>query len=152
MAESLDEQTPTAIHLFAYGSLMIPEVIQAVIGREVCGEPATLAGYLRQGLLGFSYPGLVKCPDASVDGRLYRDLGATDLLRLDAFEDDFYERHMLTVTTRDGAIHQVGVYVLAPESVGLLDGRPWCEETFRRRHLRGFLSRYRSRHDLDHLA
>ena len=152
MSESPDEQPPAAIHVFAYGSLMIPEVIQAVIGREVFGELATLAGYLRQGLLGFSYPGLVKCPDASVDGRLYRDLGATDLLRLDAFEDDFYERHMLTVETRNGEIHQVGVYVLAPESVGLLDGRPWCEETFRRRHLRGFLSSYRPRHDLDHLT
>ena len=143
MSESPDEQPPAAIHLFAYGSLMIPEVIQAVIGREVYGEPATLTGYLRQGLSGFSYPGLVKCPDASVEGRLYRDLGATDLLRLDVFEDDFYQRHMLTVQTRNGDIYQACVYVLAPESVGLLDGRPWCEETFRRKHLRGFLSRYR---------
>lgn len=144
MSESLDEQPLTAIHLFAYGSLMIPEVIQAVIGREVFGEPATLAGYLRQGLLGFSYPGLVKCPDASVDGRLYRDLCANDLLRLDAFEDDFYQRHTLTVQTRNGEINQASVYVITPESEGLLDGRPWCVETFRRQHLRGFLSRFRA--------
>jgi gamma-glutamylcyclotransferase (GGCT)/AIG2-like uncharacterized protein YtfP len=142
MSDSLDKQSPTAINLFAYGSLMIPEVIQAVICREVFGESATLVGYLRQGLLGFSYPGLVKCPDASVDGRLYRDLSANDLLRLDAFEDDFYQRQTLTVQSRNGGINQASVYVITPESTGLLDGRPWCVETFRRQHLRGFLSRY----------
>ena len=89
MSESHDQQPATVIQFFVYGSLMIPEVIQAVIGREVCGEPATLAHYLRQGLWGFSYPGLVKCPDSSVDGRLYRDIGANDLLRLDALKMTF---------------------------------------------------------------
>ena len=39
-------------------------------------------------------------------------------------------------------MNQAFVYVIAPESEGLLDGRPWCVETFRRQHLRGFLSRY----------
>lgn len=144
MSRTLDEQPQTAIHLFAYGSLMIPEVIHAVIGREVVGEPATLAGYLRQGLRGFTYPGLVRCPDVLVDGRLYRDLRSSELLCLDGFEDDFYQRHTVTVQTRDGRFDRAFVYVIAPASEVLLDGRPWCLETFRRLHLRKFLARCRS--------
>jgi gamma-glutamylcyclotransferase (GGCT)/AIG2-like uncharacterized protein YtfP len=144
MSRSLDEQPQQLNHLFAYGSLMIPDVIHAVIGREVVGEPATLAGYLRQGLRGFTYPGLVRCPDGLVDGRLYRDLCSSDLLSLDSFEDDFYQRHSVTVQTRNGRFDQAFAYVITPASVTLLDGRPWCVETFRRLHLRSFLSRCRS--------
>ena len=43
MIETMHEHRP----LFAYGTLMFPEIIQAVIGRVPDQQPAMIAGYRR---------------------------------------------------------------------------------------------------------
>ncbi len=132
------------IHLFAYGTLQLPEVFHAVTGRLRASEPATLTGYGRYGLLGLAYPGLIHEPGARTEGLLYRNLTGPELSRLDGFEDAFYQRETLTVMTAAGESVSAEVYVVPPAAADRLDRRDWSLEAFRREHLSDFMARCRA--------
>lgn len=129
------------VNFFAYGTLQIPEVFAAVTGRRCGAHPAQLEGYARYRLTGLHYPGLIAQAGAHTDGVLFRDLGAREMARLDLFEDDFYERLTLPVTTSATETVKAEVYVIRAERVSLIDPRPWSLEAFRRDHLRTFMAR-----------
>jgi gamma-glutamylcyclotransferase (GGCT)/AIG2-like uncharacterized protein YtfP len=93
------EQRKRMDHLiFAYGTLLIASVQEAVIGRRIAGTPDRLAGYrksiLRDG--DDSYPNLV--PDAAevVDGRVI-DVTRGELARIDEYEGELYTRRRITL-------------------------------------------------------
>ena len=132
------------IDLFVYGTLQIPEVFQAVTGRCVPAEPARLADHARYCLKGLSYPGLIVELGAVTDGLLFRRLGTPEVARLDAFEDDFYERLTVSVTTLAGETVKAEAYIVPAVSHHLIDPRPWCLDEFRRRSLHSFLDRCRA--------
>lgn len=99
--------------LFVYGTLLFPAIMHRVIGRVLPHEPATLNGYVRRGVHGEIYPGVLPSLGSKVTGKLCRGLDGTTLRRLDAFEGEQFERQWVHVTTpagRRGAF----VYVLAP--------------------------------------
>ena len=50
------------MNLFAYGTLMVPEVLRAVTGREFTWREAVLRGYVRLTVRGQSYPGVFAFP------------------------------------------------------------------------------------------
>jgi hypothetical protein len=71
--------------VFAYGTLLFPEVVEIVVGRRLPVVPATLADHRRARLVDRVYPGIVE--HASVLGKELRrlpdslaDLRADDLL------------------------------------------------------------------------
>lgn len=140
--------------LFAYGTLMLPEVMRAVAGREFPGRPARLAGYARYRLHGKPYPGLRPQPDAVTDGVLYGGLDEIAWRLLDRYEDDCYQRLSLLVELDGGQFPLLpgegqgegslkaaaDVYVMKPEFYPQLTAEPWSAEAFRRQHLASFLS------------
>jgi len=132
------------IDLFVYGTLQIPEVFQAVTGRNVPAEPARLAEHARYRLKGLSYPGLVVEDGAVTEGLLFRRLGPGEVARLDAFEDDFYERRMVSVTTLAGETVEAETYIVPAASRHRIDPRPWCLDEFRSQSLQSFLDRCRA--------
>ena len=126
-------------NVFVYGTLQLPEVMLAVTGRTFPALPARLAHYARHRLRGKSFPGIRPSPGASVDGLLYLGIDAPAQQRLDEFEDDFYRREPVTVTTADGAEWAAQAYVTREECYGLLLAEEWSLAEFRRTSLPGFL-------------
>lgn len=99
--------------LFAYGSLQLPEVFEAVTLNKPEGTPAVLKHFQRTKLKGFGFPAILPVLGEETSGVFYPRLGADVWRRLDAFEDDFYERKAVAVQLADGSWGQASTYVLS---------------------------------------
>ncbi len=97
------------MNLFAYGTLMWTEVLDAVVGCRLHGEPAVVEGFRRLRLAGEHYPAVLPAPGGRVEGILYRGLSESDFRALDAFEGEEYDR----IEIQLGEI-AAWLYVLAP--------------------------------------
>ncbi len=84
-------------NVFCYGSLMFDAVWSRVVSGRYRAAPGRVRGYRRFAVLGESYPAVVPWPEAEVIGRVYFDLGAADIARLDAFEGAEYRRDTVEV-------------------------------------------------------
>ena len=83
--------------VFCYGTLLCPEVLDAVLGRVPEAIPANLPGYGRRAISGRCYPAVVASPSERVDGRVLLDLRPVELAVLDRFEDPAYDRAVVHV-------------------------------------------------------
>jgi gamma-glutamylcyclotransferase (GGCT)/AIG2-like uncharacterized protein YtfP len=129
--------------LFAYGTLVFPEVLSAVAGRPLAREPATLEGYLRRGVIGEIFPAIVEGAEHDrVAGVLYAGLDSREWARLDRFEGDLYVRRRVTVARGDAF-----AYVLAARWRHRLAAQPWDPAAFARDHLAAFLARLTTAED-----
>ena len=124
-------------NIFTYGSLMFDEVWRQVVTGQYHSESAVLHHHRRHALTGLSYPGVVAAPGEQVAGRLYLDVSAGDMARLDAFEGSEYRRDALQVLLASGEPASAWTYIwLDPQR---LSGQPWQSDAFR---LREFLQTY----------
>ncbi|CAN5425918.1 hypothetical protein BH09VER1_BH09VER1_30050 [soil metagenome] len=143
MPTELDRSLP----LFAYGTLMFPEVISAVVGRAPVGLAAEIAGYRNCAVKDHSFPGLLYAGEGIVTGVLYPGLSLTEWAKLDAFEDDFYRLQKVEVMT-EGKPRAALAYIVPPENADVLTQETWDAEAFRRdllpRYMSGTVSLYRS--------
>lgn len=121
--------------VFVYGTLEIPEVVAALIGRVPPGEPATLAGFARGLVRGRPYPAIRERPGAETRGIVYEGVSSRELRLLDRFEDAMYRRLGVRVRTLPGGELQAQVYVVKARHRHLITGRPWDAQRFRERHL-----------------
>ena len=127
--------------LFAYGTLELPAVLEALTGRQFASEPALLAGFARFRLRGQPFPGAIPSPSASTPGRLYHGLDARSLALLDDFEGELYERQRVEVQSAAGGLRTAFAYVLAAAHAALLSSEPWQRERFEAEQLPGYLRR-----------
>jgi gamma-glutamylcyclotransferase (GGCT)/AIG2-like uncharacterized protein YtfP len=76
-------------HVFAYGTLIEPGLLDTVLGHKHLGErlAARLVGYERVSVPTYPYPYVVPSPGASIDGVLLMDLSAYDMQALDRYEE-----------------------------------------------------------------
>ena len=77
-------------NLFTYGSLMFPEVLAIVLGRNFNNEDmidAILQGYRRVAIPDRTYPTGIESPDSHINGKLIAGITEADLQRLDAYEE-----------------------------------------------------------------
>lgn len=127
-----------SIPLFAYGSLMFPEVLAALIQEPTeQSEDAVLHDYSRHALKGKRYPGIVPASGQRVPGRVFHGLSTSAWNLLDSFEGTMYERRELPIVSLN--TKRAWVYVLTRESQSLLQADQWCIETFKRVHLPAYL-------------
>lgn len=126
------------MNLFAYGTLMWPEVLEAVIGRRPEGVKAVLGGYLRLRISGACYPAIVPSEGGRVEGVVYRSLNAAEYERLDRFEGEEYER---TTVMAGGIAAQA--YVLSPSWLHLAEPVPWNPEDLHPEQLAAFRREYK---------
>ena len=124
--------------LFAYGTLQLPEVLQAVLGLRWQGAPALLPGYARYRVRGKPYPAIVPEPGGNVAGLVYSGVGATELEQLDHYEGELYERRTLSVRA-GGATLAAVTYVLGDQHRALLSNESWELGAFEREHLHDYL-------------
>ncbi len=128
--------------LFCYGTLQIPAVIQAVVGRRFRGRRATLPGYGAFQVRQAEYPGLGPAPGLNATGQVYFDLTSRELSILDRFEGPLYQRRRLTIRTCDGRRRGVWGYVVKPAHRRRLSPTLWNRHDFMRRHYHRFMQRF----------
>ena len=121
---------PAPLAVFAYGTLLFPEVFEIVVGRRGRAQPATLAGHRRAALVDRVYPGLVEAPGHVTEGVLYTDLDTVALAALDRFEDVLYDRKRVEVTAADAGRALAFVYVLGSSYRTLVTAEGWDPAAF----------------------
>lgn len=84
--------------LFAYGTLLRPEIQEKLFGRVIHGQRETLPGYRRTliNLGGAVYPNIKPEGTSSVDGQVLL-LTARELLAADRYEGTEFERKRVTL-------------------------------------------------------
>jgi len=128
--------------LFAYGTLLVPEIWFAVAGRDCPSEEATLPEYEIRRVKGGNFPGIIRAGETdSVPGRIFTDLDAETLRRLDAYEDTFYERIGVTLLDRRGNPLESEAYVVPDRNREVLSDEPWTLEWFREHAMADYLAR-----------
>ncbi|MDD5033575.1 MAG: gamma-glutamylcyclotransferase [Methylococcaceae bacterium] len=126
-------------NLFAYGTLQLPEVMLAVMGRTLPAQVARLEGYTRRRISEKNYPGIRPSPGSTVNGLIFVGIDAGDLHWLDVFEDDFYRRVPVEVVTAQGDMRIAQAYVMQEQFYDMLQDEDWDMEDFEREQLAGFL-------------
>ena len=129
------------MNLFAYGTLMIPEIFSEVTARSYEPENAVLNDYARFRLEEEPFPAIVKAKGKSTEGVIYRLIDLTAFRRLDAFEGELYARTPVLVRTETG-VDLAMTYVLKDQYRHRLTDLPWSLETFRKTEKERFLKNY----------
>ena len=111
--------------LFAYGTLMDADVWSRVAQEKCESRPAVLHGYEARRLRGVTFPGLVECEGGITPGLIYFDVSAPALARLDAYEDDFYERVPLPVMLENGSKLMAETYLMLPGNRDVVLEEKW---------------------------
>jgi gamma-glutamylcyclotransferase (GGCT)/AIG2-like uncharacterized protein YtfP len=128
--------------LFAYGTLMCPEIMTEVSGRHYAGHPATLDGHVRRPVIGEAYPGLTSCREGRVRGILYRDVTEDAWQRLDRFEGEMYERRTVEVTLHEKRVIAASTYLVKAAFLHRLGKDEWDYERFLRCGIEDFRRQY----------
>ncbi len=116
-------------HVFAYGTLMLPQVVEALTGILFTPKAAILNGYSRYVFKGKCYPGIIEDKTGCVEGVLYVNIDDRTLSIFDWFEDILYDRQLLTVQTKSNTV-EAFTYVVPIKHQKILDDLPWELETF----------------------
>ena len=132
------------MHIFTYGTLMFPQVWQAVVGRSFATVTGTLRGFAIYRVCDAVFPGIIKAgTESRVPGVVYLDVDEASLKRLDQFEDAIYCRETVMIDCHGGGVLQADAYVVPPEQFDALTDEPWCGEEFcARGDLERFVARY----------
>ncbi|MCB1228627.1 MAG: gamma-glutamylcyclotransferase [Verrucomicrobiae bacterium] len=129
--------------LFAYGTLLVPRIWRAVTRCDCPSEPATLPGYAIFRVLEADFPGIIESrPESSVPGRIFSGLDDEILARLDAYEDDFYERREVTLLDATGNPVQSQAYVVPARFREGLSDEPWTLDWFETEAMDSYLARH----------
>ena len=128
--------------IFAYGTLMIPEVMYAVTTRKFRFDNAILRDYARFTVKGESYPGIIPVTDAVTEGIIYFDVDELSLTRLNAFEGDLYQLTPILAEIKGGDIFNAQAYVVKPKFRNHLSSLEWNVTEFAQKHLEAFLESY----------
>lgn len=126
-------------HLFTYGTLEIPEVMEAVTGKSWASAEARTKGFAKFLLKGRIYPGMIAARGAVCSGRVYYHIDRRTLEILDAFEDEVYTRERIDVEVEQGRSMEAYAYLIPPQHRDCLTSTPWKADEFRTRHLVHYL-------------
>lgn len=119
-------------HLFAYGTLMCEEIMEAVSGYRLSGVSGILDGYRRRALKGELYPAMIMQPGEEVRGMVYRDLPGPAWAPLDRYEGEMYCRKRVAIRLANGAVLESWAYVLRSDYLEYLDVSDWSFRDFLR--------------------
>jgi gamma-glutamylcyclotransferase (GGCT)/AIG2-like uncharacterized protein YtfP len=130
------------VNLFAYGTLMFPEVWERVVGIRSVGEPATLVGYVVRRAADDVYPVLIRGEEHDrVAGLVFRDIDEQTLAKLDAYESDLYDRIAVSVVLESGEALECQAYVLPARLRRNASGEAWNRKEFAAHALNEYIDR-----------
>lgn len=126
------------MNLFVYGTLQIPRIMFRAAGRVPPSRPALLPGHAALTLRDRAYPGLLPTSGASTPGLLYTGLTGKEILRLDRFEGEEYERVLRAVCLGRGGSLAAWCYRLRDDFLCLALPRTWRLKNFLDQNLSRF--------------
>jgi gamma-glutamylcyclotransferase (GGCT)/AIG2-like uncharacterized protein YtfP len=112
--------------LFVYGTLLDLDVMRLVCGQTFPGIAAHLDDFACRKVTGEKFPAIVPAQGGRVTGLLYSELSRADLVNLDNYEGDLYERCQVMVSCHDGTKRASETYVLRVAYRQLLSNEKWC--------------------------
>ncbi len=133
-------------HVFTYGTLEIPEVMEAVTGRPWASAQAWIKGFAKFLLKGRIYPGMTAVQGSICSGRVYYRIDSRTLEILDAFEDEVYTREQIEVEVEGGRFLQAHAYLIRPQDRACLTAAPWQPDDFKSEHLVRYLEACKTFH------
>lgn len=133
-------------HLFTYGTLEIPEVMEAVTGKAWASAEARAKGFAKFLLKGRIYPGMTAVQGSICSGRVYYHIDSRTLEVLDAFEDEVYARECIEVEVAEGRFLPAYAYLILPRDRECLTSTPWQPDEFMTKHLVHYLEACKSFH------
>lgn len=125
-------------HIFFYGTLMCPDVYQAVTRRELIAEKASLKDYRIYSLKNRVYPGIVPFDGSEVRGLIIK-VDAKTIERLDQFEGSEYERVAVNISDESDNKLTGWAYVLRDDSYHILASAGWDFQNFLENDLANYL-------------
>lgn len=123
-------------HLFCYGTLMEPRILEAVTGKQFTLQDAALEEYNRYLVKGEDYPGVVKEPGGLTEGKLCLGVTARDLAVLDRFEGELYRRQLVRVKAPYNRTVNAWCYVVPRRAAMRLSTQSWALEDYRDRFMK----------------
>ena len=127
-------------NLFVYGTLMLPEVSQKIFGQS-SDERACLEHYqsikIHFGEEELFYPALIEQFGAKTNGILFRNLSEDELIFIDEYEGDEYERKLVQVEANSEKI-EAWCYIWKSDNAYKLKGN-WNIDWFKQNFLDDFL-------------
>jgi gamma-glutamylcyclotransferase (GGCT)/AIG2-like uncharacterized protein YtfP len=134
------ELAVNAMNVFTYGSLMFPGVWARVVRGTYRSTDATVHGFRRVRVRGRQHPALIiSANNAPMVGRLYYDVSAEDVARLDHFETHNYARVAIAVTVDERVVSAQSYLALNVDS---LLNEDWSVAEFEQRGLPIFNATY----------
>ena len=128
-------------HLFTYGSLMFEDVWNRLVKGNYLSQKATLMNYARRSVKNDEYPVIFQANEL-VEGVVYYDINEEDMITLDAFEGEYYERKEVELLV-EGRYVKASAYVLKEAYFNLIDTKPWSDTLFAQEGIHNFLSDYK---------
>lgn len=126
--------------IFVYGTLSFDKVISGLLGRELAGSSATIAGFKRIKIKDKRYPGLIKStPDSIIEGKVHTDIAAEELVLLDTFEDNFYQKIEAEVKLKDGQTKKAFTYIVPEHNKHFATKAEWNHDEFSEKHLQDYI-------------
>ena len=135
-------------NVFCYGTLMAPEVVQTLIGRfqpvltSVESVPilCKLDGFRRHPVIAGVFPAIIPNTDSCVEGILLQQVSQREMRILDWFEDEDYDRRLVSVqTTTDNIRYEAHAYVWKASLHKLDLSTDWSHADFLQEHLDWYL-------------
>jgi len=130
--------------VFSYGTLMFPEVLEALTEKHFEFEELSLAGYERRLVRGEIYPAVREEARSRISGRLWFDIDDLSLEILDFFEDVLYEHRNVELASERRGLSKARLYVVPKHLEARLSDALWYESEFREKHLVHYLPRCRN--------
>jgi len=134
--------------IFVYGTLMFPDVVRALTGREFTMADAVLDGFARYAWNDREepkVPGIIPEPGNSVAGKLLKSVDPASLEILDRFEgteDGYYLKHNVSVHIPAGGSCEAVAYVAGPAIIPQLEG-VWTADVFAEKWLDQYIATIR---------
>jgi len=127
------------LSLFTYGTLVVPEVMQAVTGKSFPSTPGVLEGYAAFLIDGECFPAIAPASGGNTPGTIHLGLDKATLKLIDRFEGKLYERKRVAVRSDSLGLMSAEAYVIAKDALGKLTQEPWDVDSFREEHLEEWL-------------
>ena len=120
---------------------MFEDVWNRLVRGNYLSQKATLMGYARRSVKNDEYPVIFQA-DEFVEGVVYYDINEEDMITLDAFEGEYYERKEVELLVKNEPVHAC-VYVLKEHYFDIIDPKPWSEAHFATEGIKRFLANYK---------
>ena len=120
---------------------MFEDVWNRLVRGNYLSQKATLMGYARRSVKNDEYPVIFQA-DELVEGVVYYDITEEDMITLDAFEGEYYERKEVELLVKNEPVNAC-VYVLKEHYFDIIDPKPWSEAHFATEGIKRFLANYK---------